>query len=168
MQTQPKHKIKIRIPAYQKQDTTRICGQLLLSLLGLLQLSLFTFCFLQVFAIHHSPAFPQILFLLFLIFFSLSPSSQCSSFLCSLTNPLLDATWAEFTSLVPRFFLPMFLSLYPLESHSQSPSLSLFITPTLSPFPLHPDYAKFSPSLHLSHQNTNIINLPSHTIYTHI
>lgn len=97
--------------------------------------------------------------------FTLSPSSQSSSLsrLCSLKKSLLDATWAELSSPVPRFCLPLLLSFYRSEGHSQSPSLSLslFLYLRVSPFPLHPDCPK--QALYLFHTPKHKYNV---LIYT--
>lgn len=140
--------MKIRIPARQKRDTTRFCGRRsCVSSLRLLQLSLFTFCFLQVASfLFNLPSF-HMLFLnhSFFLFFPNFHSLPIISVVLPLSPLLSD-----------KLFVGCNLS-QALLSCSQVLSLSLFLCLSIlqratakKPFPL---------SLHLS-QGVTISSLP--------
>lgn len=78
-----------------------------------------------------------------LFIFCASPQSSSSSFFCSQTDSLLDATWDTFSPPVPRFSHSPFVSRPDSLEGKPSPPLSHWV----SPFPLHPDCPKSLPYL---------------------
>lgn len=78
-----------------------------------------------------------------LFIFCASPHSSSSSFFCSQTDSLSDATWYTFSPPVPRFLHSPFVSRPDSLEGKPSPPLSHWV----STFPLHPDCPKSLPYL---------------------